>query len=158
MKKKLIGIIVLLVILVVALMSCVSFEDSDTTTSESEPVATVEPAPISISINDLVRNSAGTPELYVSFTNTGDANIVAMDFWVECYDAYGDVIKGCGDYDYYAGTYDKGISVGGSSPSDCQWSMYGFDNTTDVKVGIIKYKLEGGDTVEIPENEIVWVE
>lgn len=127
--------------------------------SEAWAVAPVEPAPVSINIRSLKINSAGTPELTVQFTNTGDKEIVALDFYVACYDAYGDVVKGYSRYDVYAGTYqDSPIMPGRSSPSDWYWPMYGFDNTKSVKVAVIKYKLAGEDAVEIPESEYVWAE
>ena len=127
--------------------------------SEAWSVEPVEPAPVSISIRSLVNNSAGTPELTLQFTNTGEKEIVALDFYVTCYDAYGEIVKGYGRYDVYAGTYqDSPIMPGKSSPYDWYWPMYGFDNTKSVKVAVIKYKLAGEEAVVIPESEYVWTE
>lgn len=127
--------------------------------SEAWSVEPVEPAPVSISIRSLVNNSAGTPELTLQFTNTGEKEIVALDFYVTCYDAYGEIVKGYGRYDVYAGTYqDSPIMPGKSSPYDWYWPMYGFDNTKSVKVAVIKYKLAEEEAVVIPESEYVWTE
>lgn len=119
----------------------------------------VEPAPISIQVRSLKNNSAGTPELTMQFTNTGEKEIVALDFYVLCYDAYGEAVKGYGRYDVYSGTYqDASILPGKSSPSDWYWALYGFDTAKSVKVAVVKYKLAGEDAVEIPEAELIWVE
>lgn len=119
----------------------------------------VEPAPISVQVRSLKNNSAGTPELTMQFTNTGEKEIVALDFYVRCYDAYGEVVKGYGRYDVYSGTYqDASILPRKSSPSNWYWALYGFDTVKSVKVAIVKYKLAGEDAVEIPEAELIWVE
>ncbi len=117
----------------------------------------VEPAPLNIRIRDLEINSAGTPELYVQFTNKSNKNIEVFDFVVECFDAYGDVVEGYGHYDYSACTYDEVLKSGETTSSDNYWGLYGFDLTKTVKVGIHKYKLAGEGTVEIPYDQIVWV-
>lgn len=122
-------------------------------------VAAVDPAPVSIEVVRLRNNSAGTPELTMRFTNTGDKEIIALDFYVMCYDAYGEVVKGYGRYSAYNGTYqDSPIKPGKSSPSDWYWPLYGFDNAKSVKVAVSKYKLAGEDAVEIPEKDWVWTE
>lgn len=122
-------------------------------------VAAVDPAPVSIEVIRLRNNSAGTPELTMRFTNTGDKEIIALDFYVMCYDAYGEVVKGYGRYSAYNGTYqDSPIRPGKSSPSDWYWPLYGFDNAKSVKVAVSKYKLAGEEAVEIPEKDWVWTE
>jgi len=127
--------------------------------SEAWAVPPVEPAPVDIQINRLQNNSAGTPELFVQFTNTSDTTIDALDFYVVCYDAYGEMVKGYGRYSAYQGTYqDSPIPAGRSTPADWHWPLYGFDNAKSVKVAVIKYKLAGESAVEIPESEYVWVQ
>ena len=81
---------------------------------------------------------------------------MAFDFYVYCYDAYGDVIKGYGTYDAFLGLYQDPVAPGASTPSNLQWTMNGFENTKSVEIAVVKYKLEGGETVEIPAEEYVW--
>ena len=116
------------------------------------------PAPVEISINDLADNSIGTPEIMITFTNTGDVPIEALDFYVMCYDAYGEAIRGYG-YDMFTGTYQfEPIPPGGSSVNNGYWPMYGFENAKTASVAVCKYLLTGGEPVEIPYNELVWVD
>ena len=117
----------------------------------------VEPAPIDISITGLKFNSAGTPELYLRFTNTGDKDVIAFDFYVRCYNAYGDQIKGYGRYDVFHGTDQDTLYAGRTSEANVYWNLFGFDNVKSVSVAIVKYKIVGEDTVEIPESEYVWI-
>lgn len=116
-----------------------------------------EPAPIDISITGLKFNSAGTPELYLRFTNTGDKDVIAFDFYVRCYNAYGDQIKGYGRYDVFHGTDQDTLYAGHTSEANVYWNLFGFDNVKSVSVAIVKYKIVGEDTVEIPESEYVWI-
>ena len=118
----------------------------------------VTPAPIGIKINKIEINSAGTPEAHIQFTNTGDKTIIALEFNVKCYDAFGDIIKGYGRYDVYGGTYqDQTISPGKTTPSNWYWDMFGFSNTKTIEVAISKYKLEGEEAVEIPYDQQIWI-
>lgn len=127
-------------------------ENSVTTTKEQ-----IKPAPIEIKSIRLEENSIGVPEVYITFKNTGDKNVI-FDFNVECYDAYGEVIKGYGSYDLYSGTYDTPLAPGKTTPSDWHWTLNGFDLTKSVKVSIHKYKMGNEQSVEIPYDELVWVE
>ena len=119
--------------------------------------AEVAPAPITVYIKKIDINSAGTPELYLQFENTGNSKIIALDFYVRCFDAYGDTVKGYGRYDVYQGTHQEGIAAGGKSAGDMYWGLFGFENTQSVEVAIMKYKVDGQPTVEIPAAQLVWV-
>ncbi|MCL2695077.1 MAG: hypothetical protein FWE69_01990 [Clostridiales bacterium] len=119
--------------------------------------AKAEPAPIEIKNLKLDFNRAGTAQAYIQFANTSDKAIVVFDFYVKCYDAYGEVVKGYNRYDYYTGTFDDPLAPGKTSPSNWRWDMFGFDNTKTFEVAVFKYKLEGEDTVEIPDSQLVWV-
>ena len=116
-----------------------------------------EPAPISVEVLSFDHNSANAPELYAVFTNTGDATIEAFDFAVRCYDSYGEVIKafGFGD-EMFGARMPYALAPGESTDSSLHWTMNGFDDTRSVEIAIVKYKLEGCDTVEISPKDAVW--
>ena len=62
-------------------------------------------------------------------------------------------------YDFFGGTYQDGdIKPGKKTRSDWRWTMYGFDNTKSAKVAIIKYHIKEGETIEIPEDEYIWID
>lgn len=127
-------------------------ETTVTTTKEH-----VEPAPIEIKSIKIKENSIGVPEVYITFKNISDKNII-FDFNVQCLDAYGEVIKGYGSYDLFSGTYDTPLAPGETSPSDWHWTLNGFDLTKIVKVSVYKYKLANEEAVRIPHDELHWVE
>lgn len=126
-----------------------------------KPVIAVLPVKLSV-------NSAGTTELYVRFRNDGEESIDRLDFYVECYNTYDEKIKGYNRYDlsdnyyesdpadYYGGTPE--LKPGATSASDWYWGLYGFDGTTRVRIAVYKYHTTTGNTVEIPSNELIWVE
>lgn len=123
-----------------------------TTTKEQ-----LEPAPIEIKSIKIKENSIGVPEVYITFKNTSYKNII-FDFNVQCLDAYGEVIKGYGNYDLFSGTYDTPLAPEETTPSDWHWTLNGFDLTKSVKVSFYKYKLENEEAVRIPHDELHWVE
>lgn len=114
------------------------------------------PAPIEIQVSKIQYNSIGVTEAHLRFHNTGDTPIVAFGFYVECYDAYGEIVKGYGIYDVYAGNYDIGLEPNELSSDDLYWVLHGYDNTKNVKVAVSKYLLKDGETVEIPWDQLVW--
>lgn len=124
---------------------------------EKNPLEPID-VPFNISIKKVKTNSAGTPEVDIVFTNTGKQDIAAFDFYVKCYDAYGEIVKGYSRYDYYAGTYqEKTLKAGKATPSNWYWSLYGFDNTKTIEVAITKYKPTKGEVVEISEAQLKWI-
>ncbi len=115
----------------------------------------ISPAPLSIS-NIRVKDYYSAKEIYVQFTNTGKENIEAFDFYVICYDAYGNVVK------HYSSemqicTYDDVLKPGQTTQSNWCWKFYNMSTTKTVKVAIFKYKLAGKDAVEIPERKLIWI-
>ena len=131
-------------------------ESSKTTSSkaESSPAA---PVPITIKNIKVDFNSIGVPELYADFTNTGDKDLVAFDFYVVCYDAYGETVKGFGNQEIFVGTYDAGLKPGKTSPMGFKWTMNGFSNTKTVKVAIAKYKVDREESVDVDIEQDSWV-
>ena len=116
----------------------------------------VPPAPIEISVKNLKVNSIGTKELYLNYTNTGDTEITAFDFIIECYDAYGERVIQFGINNKIGCSFQEPIAPGKTKSSG--WSLYGFDNTQTVKMAVTKYRLAGQDATTIPEVEYVWFE
>ena len=121
-----------------------------------EELLRVEPAPIEIVRMKIKNNSIGTPEAYIQFKNIADKKII-FDFYVACYDAYGDLVLGYNRYTVYSGAYEDWVDSGKTTPSDWRWTLYGFDLTKTIKVAICKYKLDGEPAVIIPEDQLVWV-
>ncbi|MGI6670014.1 MAG: DUF6273 domain-containing protein [Christensenellales bacterium] len=114
--------------------------------------------PVEIKSIKVKTNSAGTPEAYIQFKNIGEKKLIAFDFDVKCFDAYGNVIKGYGRYDVYRGTYqEKALSPGKVSPSNWHWGLYGFDNTKTIEVTITRYLVEDTAAVEIPPTKQAWI-
>ena len=123
--------------------------------------------PIIVQPVKLSVNSAGTPELYVQFKNNTNETIDRLDFYVQCWNTYGEKIKGYGRYDYsdnyYEATSDDyysggPIKPGKSTPSDWYWGLYGFDETRRVKIAVHRYHTLEGSAVNIPDSELFWVE
>jgi hypothetical protein len=125
--------------------------------SENNTNPATEPAPIAISIKELKYNRAGTPELYLQFTNESDKDLVAFDFYVRCYDAYGEIVKGYNRYDVFSGIYDEVLKAGTTSPNGYYYDLFGFDLAKNVEVAVTRYKIDGENAVDIPENQLVWV-
>lgn len=117
----------------------------------------VEPAPITIKINKVDHNSAGTTEAHVQFTNNSNKDLIVFNFYVRGYDAYGDIVKAYKHYDYTECYYDKGLAAGKTTPSDWYWNIFGAEEMVTIEVAVWKYKLAGDDTVEIPESQLKWV-
>ena len=129
----------------------------DESPHEINPNLIIEPAPIAISIRELKDNSAGTPELYLQFTNESDRDLVAFDFYVRCYDAYGEIVKGYNRYDVFSGIYDERLKAGTTSPKSYYYSLFGFDLAKKVEVAICRYMIDGEDAVDIPDDQLAWV-
>ena len=106
----------------------------------------------------LIINSAGTPELYIRFRNDGDVTVDRVDFYVYCYDSYGDSIKGYKRYDYDDDWFDEKIRPGETSSSEWYWGLYGYDGTSRIRMAVHKYHTVDGNTVDIPYGDLQWVE
>ncbi len=115
----------------------------------------IPPAPLSIT-NIRVKDYYSAKEIYVQFTNTGKEDVEAFDFYVICYDAYGNVVQHYGS-EMQICTYDDVLKPGQTTRSDWRWKFYNMSTTKTVKVAIFKYKLAGKDTVEIPERKLIWI-
>lgn len=119
------------------------------------------PTPVELKLRiesvKIKQNSIGVPELYARFTNTGSSSIDRFDFLVECYDRYGEVIKGHGIYNYSSCYFEGSIlSPNATSSKDYYWTLYGCNGTVSVKIAITKYHTTNGQTVEIPEDQYRW--
>ncbi len=115
----------------------------------------IPPAPLSIS-NIRVKDYYSAKEIYVQFTNTGKENIEAFDFYVICYDAYGNIVTHYSS-EMQVCTYDDVLKPGQTTQSNWCWKFYNMSTTKTVKVAVFKYKLAGKDAVEIPERKLIWI-
>ena len=127
--------------------------------AEAEP----EPAPVTISIEKLSYNSAGTPQLTLRLTNTSDKTIEALNMYVVCYNAYGELIQQYGnEYGDNAANLEFAFGLAPGATSDSlTWSLYGFDTVKSIQIAVGYYKLEGNDKVILGTNfndsNLVWV-
>lgn len=119
----------------------------------------VEPAPLELTACKLATNSIGTPTIEPVFKNTGSKAVEAFDFYVRCYDAYGEIVKQYNNtYNVFAATYQANtIQPGGETQREWQWTMYGFDTVKRAEIAVIRYKLAGELAVTIPESQFVWM-
>lgn len=130
--------------------------DRDLPTVAPTPKPTSSPKignDIIISSVRLGKDSIGSPQLYVVFKNNTSLTIDRIDFNVECYDAYGRLIKGYGFYDSSDCFYDETkIRPNGKSSSQIYWTFYGFDGIKSVKIAITAYHTINGKSIRIPEK------
>ena len=136
---------------------------SKTTTPKPTELPTPEPKPtpqvrsnIVVTNATLTRNSAGTDEAYITLKNKLKVSVDRVDFYVKCYDAYGNLIKGYNYYDVSSCFYDEIIKPGESSDKDIYWGLYGFSGTKSIEVAIVSYHTITGETIEIPEDQLFW--
>ena len=130
-----------------------------TETSFESPVSEPEPEPtpqvrsnIVVTNATLTRNSAGTDEAYITLKNKLKVSVDRVDFYVKCYDAYGNLIKGYNHYDVSSCFYDEIIKPGESTDKDIYWGLYGFTGTKSIEVAIVSYHTITGETIEIPAD------
>ena len=116
----------------------------------------IPPAPIAIT-NIRTESPYSALNVYAQFTNTGDVNIEAFSFYVRCYNAYGDVVKAYGNQEKADCYFDDVLKAKATTRSDWYWTLYGFGTAANVEVAIYKYKLNGQETVTIPDSKLVWV-
>ena len=136
-----------------------SVESSNATEPTQTEVPTTTPiitSDITVTKAKLDRNSAGTTEAYITLHNNGRVTVDRIDFYVKCFDAYGNHIKGYDTYDVSSCFYDELLRAGASTSSDIYWTLYGFTGTKRIEVAIISYHTQSGITVEIPEDQLVW--
>jgi hypothetical protein len=127
------------------------------------PEPTPEPTPVIIPLEftdfKLKANIIGTPEIYVRIKNNSDMTIDAFDFYVMCYDAYGELVQQYGIYDMVGCTYQEGdIKPGEKTPSGAAWTLYGQDTAKTIKLAFVKYHYKDGETIIIPEDEYNWID
>ena len=131
----------------------------------SSPTPTTKPTPkptpvimdVSIYSVRLDENSIGTPEIYVRFMNISQTDTIdRVDFYIECYDAYGDLIKAYNHYDMTDCFHDERLSPGKISSSDYYWTIYGCDGVKTLKVAIHRYHTTKGKTVSLSDSQLTW--
>ncbi len=126
-------------------------------TAKPKPTARVS-SEISIYSVSIKQDSIGTPQIFVRLRNNSKNSVDRIDFSVKCYDAYGALVKGYGVYSQSACFYDAStIKSGGITPSDYRWTFYGYDGVKSIEIAITKYHFTNGKTVEIPEEQYVWI-
>jgi len=99
---------------------------------------------------------AGALEVYARLGNRGTDTVDRVDFYVSCYNAYGELMKFQGTYPFVGCNYTEDIKPGKKIPSDWHWTIPGMSGAKKVGILIYKYHLKSGQTVEIPEADQVW--
>lgn len=123
----------------------------------SNPTPTPKPVKVEVGIASVrkVRDSHFRLQLFAQFKNNSNKSIDRIDFYVNCYDAYGDWIGGGNCvYDY------KTLSPGKTSDSSYYWynntGSNQWVNVKTVKIAVTKYHFTDGTTVTVPENQYQW--
>lgn len=131
-------------------------------TPTPSPTPTPEPIvlPIEIEAVRMDRDSINNPRVNLVIKNTSnDLTVDAFEFACYCYNAFGDDVKGYNVYDYFGGIYQEGeIAPGDDFNKDWWWPLYGFDNTTNVRVALTRVHTTDGQTFEVPEDEWIFIE
>ena len=139
--------------------------ETSTPTVSTSPNHTTKPTPIptpvimdvSIYSVRLGENSIGKPEIYARFTNTSTSETIdRVDFYIECYDAYGDLIKSYNHYDMIDCFYDERINPGKTSSSDHYWTIFGCEGVKTIKIAIHRYHTTKGKTVSLSDSQLMW--
>ncbi len=141
----------------------VSSNNTNTSEESADNKPTPSPQPtakitseITVKSARLERNSAGTDLAYISLRNNSRYPVDRVDFYVKCFDAYNNQIKGYGIYDVSSCFYDEVIQAYSYVDSDIYWGLYGFTGTKWIEVAIISYHFCNGETVIIPEDQLQW--
>ena len=111
-----------------------------------------------LSITDgKIQDYNGYPEVHVGFQNDWDSDVIRLDILIYGYDAYGEELYNGIPYKGY--TMEKIKAHDTSSWRLNCWAIYAreFSTMQNAKVGIVKYQLADGTTVEINDKDIEWV-
>ena len=112
-----------------------------------------------LSITDgRIRNYNGYPQVHVGFQNDWDSNVIRLDILIYGFDAYGEELNDGKPYKGY--TMEQVKAHESSSWRLNCWEIYDreFSTMQNAKVGIVKYQLADGTTVDIDENDVEWVQ
>lgn len=91
--------------------------------------------PLSIVSTSVKKNSAGTPEATVIVKNTSKKTIDAFTIRILCFNNYNNPVNHyLYDTNVYNGIDQLKINPGETSGYGTHWSLFGYDNTTKIKV------------------------
>ena len=133
-----------------------------------EPIPTSTPAPtpmpvdVPIVIDNVImdKNSIGTPQVSLIVHNRSDTLTVdAFEIKGYCFNNFEDQIKGYGVYEYFTSVFQEeeiGPSETYNNP-DLVAMLYGFDDATNVIVAITRVHTTDGQTIEVPEDRLIFI-
>lgn len=124
-----------------------------------DPTPTPEPIVIPLEFTSLKLDTdiIGTPEIRLKIKNNGTETIDALNFYAESYDAYGEIVKQYETYDMVSCTYQDGDISPRDQTKTVAWDLFGISTAKTVKIAIYKYHIKDGETIEIPESQLVWI-
>lgn len=98
---------------------------------------------------------SGSLQLYVQLENVGKSTIDRVDFHVQCWNAYGELMtyKGSKYVDCY---YSSDIKAGKKMPSDWHYDFSGLNGATKFAICIYRYHYKNGETVDIDLSDQTW--
>ncbi len=104
-----------------------------------------------------IRDYNGYPQVHVGFQNDWDSDVIRLDILIYGYDAYGEALNDGKPFKGYTNEKIKAHDI--STWRANVWELYTreFSSMQNARVGIVKYQLADGTTVEIDDNNIEWV-
>lgn len=133
-------------------------EEAVEETATPNPTATPQPKQSKVAVRTakVERNDYGRYELTLRLQNNETSSVDRVDFYVRCYNAYGELTKAYNHYDMTELCYDLTIRSGALSDPDLYWRLNGYSDIKAVEIAVKKYHTTDGKTVEIPDDELSW--
>lgn len=125
-------------------------EDTTAPVAPVDSILTIQKVKLSVKYSTL--------NLEVTVKNTSKSVTVdAYDLVAYGYDAYGEIVQYMTS-DRVPLTSQETIKPGKTSPSGYAWQLYTMDSVKTFKVAVARYHTTDGQTVEIPEEQWLFVE
>ncbi len=132
-------------------------EETAKPTATLKPTATPKPVKLEVSIASvkIKDTNYGTREFYIQFKNNADQTVDRIDFQVQGFNRYGELIEeyNINTVEFYL---DEEIGAGKTSPKNIYYTYYMLNEATKIKVAIVKYHMKNGRTVTVPEYQYKW--
>lgn len=98
---------------------------------------------------------SGALQLYIQLENVGNSTIDRVDFHVQCWNAYGELMtyQGSKYMDCY---YNSDLKSGKKMPSDWYYDLSGYNGATKFAICVYRYHYKNGETVDIDVSDQTW--
>ena len=128
-----------------------------TPTATPRPTATPKPVKVEVSIENVeIKDTRyGTREFYIRFRNNAAVAVDRIDFLVQGYNRYGELLVQ-NRIDTVSFYYDDVLAPGKLIPTNYYYTHYMLNEATKIRIAIQKYHTADGKTIEIPEYQLKW--